>query len=106
MEFQEHHGSVLTLGMLRGRPGVAVRFACGKCRKEVIVPPAAAIAKLSTEGGRGEDTPIDELGGLAKAACTCGAMSWKVEILWHDPNKVPEWVRRALDRREGAPAGK
>jgi hypothetical protein len=98
MQFKEDHGAVLSIGMLRRHPGVAVRFTCGKCRKTVIVPTEAAIGKLAAEGAGGPDTPVTELGRFAKAPCACGATSWTVEILWHDPDRVPAWLKRALDK--------
>jgi len=100
MQFAPRGGQVITLRQLVGRPNVAARIFCDRCR-EPRVTSVAALARQLGAAGRGDaSTSIRDIGRLIKGNCgKCHGDRWTVEFLWHDPNgKPPSW-RTALDER-------
>jgi hypothetical protein len=102
MEFQEAGGVGVRLSDLTRREHVAVRIRCAACGKATVAHAEAVIARLNREGLGSAATLVSQLAGLIRGACpACGRKQWAVDVLWQDPDRLPDWYRRALARGGG-----
>jgi len=103
MEFRETGGAGVRLSDLTRREHVAVRIRCAGCGKASVAHAEAVIARLNREGLGGAGTLMSQLPGLIRGACpACSRKQWAAEVLWQDPDRLPDSTGAARRSGNGA----
>lgn len=108
LEFTDRSDHGLPLADLARHPWSEIRFTCEACKHAHAARPEAVLAKLKAEAraaalpATAPNTLEKLLAATPKPCGKCGAVRWRIEVLW--PDTTSFGFRQGLEARERARA--